>query len=94
MVNGKHIPRYLKNSRFERIFRKMNLQKNIAIPELLNLCENHGYDNTLLALKEMHFKENHPIIKAVLSEKLAWLEGYISTASGDGSENTWNDLPF
>lgn len=72
----------------------MKLQKNITIKELLHLCEHHGYDNTLIALKEMHFKEKHPIIKAVLSEKLAWLQGYISAASDDGTESNWNDLPF
>jgi hypothetical protein len=72
----------------------MKMQKNISIKELLHLCEHHGYDNTLIALKEMQFKEKHPIIKAVLSEKLAWLQGYISAASDNGIVSNWNNLPF
>ena len=72
----------------------MKLQKNISIPELINLCENHGYDNTLSALKEMHSNEKHKATKAVLSEKVAWLEWYISAGSFDVSEMNFNDLPF
>jgi len=72
----------------------MKLQKSISIPELISLCEHHGYENTLLALKEMHFKEKHLVIKAALSEKIAWLEGYISAGSFDFSEMNFNDLPF
>lgn len=72
----------------------MKLQKSISIPELINLCENHGYGNTLSALKEMHSKEKHKATKAVLSEKVAWLEGYINAGSLNGTEMNFNDLPF
>ena len=71
----------------------MNLQKNITIPELLHLCETYGYSETLTALKTMHDKEKNVALKAVQSEKVAWLEGYISASSFDGTEVD-NSLPF
>jgi len=71
----------------------MNLQKNITIPELLHLCETYGYSETLTALKAMHDKEKNVALKAVQSEKVAWLEGYISASSFDGTEID-NSLPF
>jgi hypothetical protein len=71
----------------------MNLQKNITIPELLHLCETYGYSETLTALKAMHDKEKNVALKAVQSEKVAWLEGYISAGGFDGLEVD-NSLPF
>jgi len=71
----------------------MNLKKNITIPELLHLCQTYGYSEILTALKAMHDKEKNSSLKAVQAEKVAWLEGYISTASFDGLEID-NSLPF
>ena len=71
----------------------MNLQKNITIPELLHLCETYGYSETLISLKAMHGKEKNASLKAVQAEKVAWLEGYISAGSFDGTEID-NSLPF
>jgi len=71
----------------------MNLQKTITIPELLHLCQTYGYSETLIALKAMHDKEKNVALKAVQSEKVAWVEGYISAASFDGTEVD-NSLPF
>jgi len=41
----------------------------------------------------MHDKEKNVALKAVQSEKVAWVEGYISAASFDGTEVD-NSLPF
>jgi len=71
----------------------MNLQKNITIPELLHLCKTYGYSETLTALKAMHDKEKNASLKAVQSEKVAWLEGYISAGGFDCLEVD-NSLPF
>ena len=55
----------------------MKFQKDITVPELINLCEKEGYNKVLNALKEIHQAEKDLERHQNQAETIEWLEDVI-----------------